>query len=217
MPRTEAQSGWSTVPVQPLLGLHLRLQKLRSAFCMLHMKLLTMRRFPVVRDIEKTHFCKLPRVPLVEAGVPCGCCFSVPFVFPGAQGKVHVPQLGIQSHSGLSASLRPDQCLTHIEVIQNSYVASFVSEHTMTSPQQAREYARNQTDPHGPCILPLCLYVALSHADHLLPLDPMIDICSSFMGRCPHGWELPGPFVELCALSTCTRLSQSWPQGIFAD
>lgn len=66
-------------------------------------------------------------------------------------------------------------------------------------------------------ILASCLRVALLHVHHLPQPGPVTDMRSSFVDCRPHGWELPGPFVELCALSTGTTPAQSWPQGIFAD
>lgn len=47
---------------------------------------------------RRIHFCKLARVPLMEAGVLCGCCFS------GVQEKMLVLPVGIQGHLSLSAS-----------------------------------------------------------------------------------------------------------------
>lgn len=62
------------------------------------------------------------------------------------------------------------------------------------------------------------LSVCCSSPWHHLPQPgPVTDMRSSFVDCRPHGWELPGPFVELCALSTGTTPAQSWPQGIFAD
>lgn len=139
----------------------------------------------------------------------CALCLS------WSPGESTCASAGHPEPSGLSASLHPDQHLAHIQVIQNSYFASSISKNTMTSQQRARKYTRNQTHPHGSCILLLGLYVALSCIDHLLPPDPVIDICSSFVDHCPYRQELPSPFIELCTLCLHQTGTQLAPGNIY--